>query len=158
MRLVVVAFVLAFAACKSGASNPETAPTSMEDAYLAIGDKLAADSIEDLDRLAAAIVAGAEPKGAENGIDEVVAGAGRVAAQDIATARNAFKKMSHGMIKYLVAHPQARTNLQLVHCTMTFGGDGGYWVQPSGKVMNPYEGAMMLHCGDPVAWEDAPTT
>ena len=38
-------------------------------------------------------------------------------------------------------------------------GKGGVWVQAEGKVMNPYEGSRMLHCGDKVEWSaDVPKT
>lgn len=30
---------------------------------------------------------------------------------------------------------------------MAFGGAGGTWIQQNKKVLNPYYGAMMLHCG-----------
>ena len=36
---------------------------------------------------------------------------------------------------------------------MTFGGKGALWVQKAGKVMNPYEGSRMLHCGDKLDWD-----
>jgi hypothetical protein len=61
--------------------------------------------------------------------------------------------MSEGMLDYLAAHPDERVGLQVVHCPMTFEGEGARWVQREGKVMNPYEGAMMLHCGDVEPWK-----
>jgi hypothetical protein len=120
--------------------------------YLAIGDVLAADELDRLPELGAQVIAAAESRQGEPGVDALVQGAGRVGAQDIQTARTAFKKMSDGMLEYLAAHPEQQTGHVIVHCTMTFGGKGGLWVQKEGKIMNPYEGAMMLHCGDKLAW------
>lgn len=121
--------------------------------YLAIGDTLAADKLDQLPELGAQVIAAAESRQNEPGVDAIVQGAGRIGAQDIQTARTAYKKMSDGMLQYLAAHPEDRAGHQIVHCTMTFGGKGGVWVQKEGKIMNPYEGAMMLHCGDKLAWD-----
>jgi hypothetical protein len=120
--------------------------------YLAIGDTLAHDELEALPELGAAVIKAAESRQDDPGIQAVVQGAARVGAQDIATARTAFKKMSEGMIAYIKAKPDAQTGHMIVHCTMTFAGDGAAWVQKEGAIMNPYEGAMMLHCGDKIAW------
>jgi Cu(I)/Ag(I) efflux system membrane fusion protein len=120
--------------------------------YLAIGDVLAADKLDQLSELGAQVIAAAESRQGEPGVDAIVQGAGRIGAQDIQTARTAYKKMSDGMLAYLAAHPEQQAGHVIVHCTMTFGGKGGLWVQKEGKVMNPYEGAMMLHCGDKLAW------
>ncbi len=120
--------------------------------YLAIGDTLAADKLDKLSELGAQVIQAAESQQGQPGVDAIIQGAGRVGAQDIQTARTAFKKMSAGMLEYLKAHPDAQAGHTIVHCPMTFGGKGGLWVQKDGKVMNPYEGAMMLHCGDKMDW------
>jgi hypothetical protein len=121
--------------------------------YLAIGDTLAADKLDHLPELGAQVIAAAESRQNEPGVDAIVQGAGRIGAQDIQTARTAYKKMSDGMLQYLAAHPEEQAGHQIVHCTMTFAGKGGVWVQKEGKIMNPYEGAMMLHCGDKLGWD-----
>jgi hypothetical protein len=123
--------------------------------YLAIGDTLAADKLEQLSELGAQVIQAAEPKQSDPGVASIIQGAGRIGAQDIQTARTAYKKMSDGMIEYLAAHPDERAGHTIVHCPMTFGGKGGLWVQKEGKIMNPYEGAMMLHCGDKLGWDAA---
>jgi hypothetical protein len=122
--------------------------------YLAIADTLARDEIERLPQMGAVVIKAAEAHQGEPGVDAIVQGASRVGAQDIATARTAIKKMSHGMIEYVAANPDQQAGHMIVHCTMTFAGDGAAWVQKEGPIMNPYEGAMMLHCGDKVAWGD----
>ena len=138
-----------------GGSNDQAAQANdgtMLSPYLAIGDTLAADKLDRLPELGAQVIAAAEGKQGEPGVDAIVQGAGRVGAQDIQTARTAYKKMSDGMLQYLAAHPEQQAGHVIVHCTMTFGGKGGLWVQNEGKIMNPYEGAMMLHCGDKLPW------
>ena len=122
--------------------------------YLQIQSTLAEDKLDNLAELGAAIVSAAEGKETEPGVDKILQGAGRIAAQDIATARAAFKTMSEGMIEHTKANAEAQQGTMLVHCTMTFAGKGGAWVQKEGKVMNPYEGAMMLHCGDKLQWSN----
>ncbi len=81
---------------------------------------------------------------------------GRVAVPDIDTARLAFSKMSMGLISYLKQHPGERGDLEVVFCPMAFNNKGAYWVQRKGEIINPYHGMMMLHCGDKVAWDQAP--
>ncbi len=120
--------------------------------YLAIQDTLASDKLDKLPEMGANVIKATESIATEPGVDSIVQGAGRVGAQDIQTARTAFKKMSAGMIDYLKAHPDKQAGHVIVHCPMTFSGKGALWVQKEGKVMNPYEGAMMLHCGDKLDW------
>ena len=122
--------------------------------YLQIQSTLAEDKLDGLAELGAAVVTASAGKENEPGVDKIVQGAGRIAAQDIATARSAFKTMSEGMIENLKAEPSKQQGNMLVHCSMTFSGKGAAWVQKEGKVMNPYEGAMMLHCGDKLQWSD----
>lgn len=122
--------------------------------YLAIGELLAGDAVDTLPELAAQVVGAAESRASEPGVDAMLIAAGRIASPDIATARLMYRKMSEGMIAWLAAHPDARAGLMLVHCPMTFKDEGAYWVQREGKILNPYEGAMMLHCGAKLAWTD----
>jgi Cu(I)/Ag(I) efflux system membrane fusion protein len=144
---------------KSEEKKAEANDGTLVTPYLAIGDTLASDSVDGLPELGAAVIKATEGKAEEPGVDKIIQGAGRVASQDIATARTAFKSMSDGMIEYMRAHQDKQAGHMLVHCTMTFKGKGGLWVQKEGKVMNPYEGAMMLHCGDKLKWDaDLPST
>lgn len=122
--------------------------------YLAIGERLSGDSVDSLPELAAQVVGAAEPRAGEPGVEAMLGAAGRIASPDIATARLMYRKMSEGMIAWLAAHPEQREGLMLVHCPMTFRDEGAYWVQREGKILNPYEGAMMLHCGAKLAWTD----
>ena len=156
MRVQVALLVLATAGlgCDSKDGEKPAADGTLLTPYLQIQSTLAEDKLDNLSELGAAVVSAAEGKQDQPGVDKIVQGAGRIAAQDIATARSAFKTMSEGMIEYVKADPGKQHGNMLVHCTMTFAGKGAAWVQKEGKVMNPYEGAMMLHCGDKLQWSD----
>ena len=149
--------VVVVAAGCGGASKPAApAPKSLVEPYIAIQETLARDSLEKLSELSAQIVVAAEPVQNQASVDEMVAGAGRVAAQDIDTARAGFQKMSMGLITYLKAHTEQRSGYEVVFCPMAFNNKGAYWVQKTGEIVNPYHGMMMLHCGDKVTWDKAP--
>ena len=157
-RSMVLAAVLAASSLSSGACKSSrkanTADGTILTPYLAIGDTLADDEIEGIDRLGAQVVEAAQARTDEPGVGEILAAAGRLGASDIATARLAYRKMSEGVITYLDAHPKQREGLLLIHCPMAFTNEGGYWVQKAGEIENPYEGAMMLRCGAKIAWQD----
>lgn len=149
--------VVCLGAC--GGRGEDAAPVGKEPItapYLKIQTTLADDSIDDLSKLSARVITAAEPVQAQAGVSDVIAGAGRVGAHDIDTARASFEKVSMGLITYLKQHPAEREGLEVVHCTMAFNNKGAYWVQKAGDVINPYHGKMMLHCGDRVAWDKAP--
>ena len=155
MRAQVALFLLATAVgCDSKAADEPASDGTLLTPYLQIQSTLAEDKLDNLAELGAAVVTAAEGKADKPGVDKILQGAGRIAAQDIATARSAFKTMSEGMIEYAKADPDKQKGNMIVHCTMTFAGKGAAWVQKEGKVMNPYEGAMMLHCGDKLQWSD----
>jgi len=148
----------ASSASKAGAgSAEEQGPAALLRSYITVQETLADDSVDKLAQLGAKIVTSAEPIQDTPGISEVLIGAGRIASPDIETARVGFEKMSMGLIAYLKAHPDERKDLRLIHCTMAFNNKGAYWVQTAGEVNNPYHGKMMLRCGDPVEWADAPS-
>ncbi len=147
------------AACGAGggvAPAPSAGKEAMTTPYVAIQETLARDSIDGLSQLSARVVTAAEAVQDRPGVAEVVAGAGRVAVQDIDSARLAFAKMSMGLIAYLKQNPGERGDLEVVFCPMAFNNKGAHWVQRTGEIVNPYHGMMMLHCGDKVAWDQAP--
>lgn len=154
--LSIVTLTLGVACGPGGAAAPVAGEEAMTGPYVAIQETLARDSIDGLAQLSARVVTAAEPVQTQPGVPEVIAGAGRVAVQDIDTARLAFSKMSMGLITYLKQHPAERADLEVVHCPMAFNNKGAFWVQRSGDIVNPYHGMMMLHCGDKVAWDSAP--
>lgn len=154
-RILSLSLVVFACGGEAGKATP-AAPTSIVQPYVTIQETLANDRLDGLSELSAQVVVAADPLQKESGISEVVAGAGRVAAKDIDTARAGFEKMSMGMISYLKAHADQRTGYEVVFCPMAFNNKGAYWVQKAGEIVNPYHGMMMLHCGDKVAWDKAP--
>ncbi|PCC70973.1 Protein of unknown function [Nannocystis exedens] len=155
-RRILLTFIAAVACSSEAGKSAPPAPTSIVQPYVAIQETLAADRLDKLSELSAQVVVAAEPLQKEAGIPEVVAGAGRVAAQDIDTARAGFEKMSMGLISFLKNHSDQRAGYEVVFCPMAFNNKGAYWVQKTGEIINPYHGMMMLHCGDKVAWDKAP--
>lgn len=161
MNYLFASFIVLLAGCQ-GSSQQKSAISAeakvinpLLDSYIAIQKVLANDKIDQLSQLAAQLLSAVEGKQDKPGIADIVAGAGRLATQDIETARLAFKKISTGIIAYLVATPQEQVNYQLVYCPMAFDNTGAYWVQEPGEIVNPYHGLMMLHCGEKIAWDQA---
>ncbi len=139
-----------------GKAAPTSKDASVVEPYILIQETLARDSLDKLPELSARVVVAADALSQAPGVGDITAGAGRVAAQDIDTARAGFQKMSGGLITYLKANPDRRAGYEVVFCPMAFNNKGAYWVQKSGEIVNPYHGMMMLHCGDKVPWEKAP--
>lgn len=140
----------------AGCAKSEPDPASgVLGAYLEAGTLLAADNVAGLAPVAATVGKQAAAQGAEPGMDRVSRGATELAATDLAAARVAFRTVSGGLIANLAADPAKQAGLMAVHCPMTFDNEGAYWVQKAGKVMNPYEGSRMLHCGSKVDWAEA---
>lgn len=130
-------------------------PEAVLGGYLKIQTTLADDKLDELDKLSAGVITAAAGLEGKPGVDTLVTGAGRAAAQDIATARAGFQKMSHGLIEYAASYPDLKKGHEVIFCPMAFNNKGAHWVQKSGDIINPYHGKMMLHCGDRVGWDDA---
>ncbi|PRP93549.1 DUF3347 domain-containing protein [Enhygromyxa salina] len=156
LRGSIASIAIASASSLGCRSKPaEQAPDgTMLTPYLGIGEILAEDQLDGVAQLGAQLVIASEGHGDEPGVAEMLAAAGRIGGANISTARLAFRKLSEGMIAWLAAHPDQRAGLLLVHCPMAFTNEGAYWVQRSGQLFNPYEGAMMLRCGAKLAWSD----
>jgi Cu(I)/Ag(I) efflux system membrane fusion protein len=67
------------------------------------------------------------------------------------TAREAYRSVSHAMLRAATMARGPKTAKQLTHyyCPMVPGG-GGDWMQPGGELQNPYWGSEMLTCGEVV--------
>jgi Cu(I)/Ag(I) efflux system membrane fusion protein len=60
-----------------------------------------------------------------------------------------FETLSNTMIAAVKANPDAFAGgLYLMHCPMVYEDRGADWLQSDQKLMNPYYGSMMLHCGE----------
>ncbi|MCA9192057.1 MAG: efflux RND transporter periplasmic adaptor subunit [Planctomycetales bacterium] len=72
-------------------------------------------------------------------------------AGSIESARDAFRSVSHGMLRAAVMarSPNTASTLKHYFCPMVPGG-GGDWMQIGGELANPYWGAKMLRCGEVV--------
>ena len=162
---VVAAFVL-FVGCSGGSSpnggegadagggDSSTATAKAESAamveplraYMAIGDRLAADSIEGLDPHVKALK---RAKGASipAGAIEQLKSAG-----DVAAARAAYGEISEAMMSWVdgASVPDALNGeVAKVHCPMVKEDVGdGWWLQAGGEVRNPFKGSQMLRCHD----------
>ncbi|WP_339726917.1 efflux RND transporter periplasmic adaptor subunit [uncultured Gimesia sp.] len=73
-------------------------------------------------------------------------------------ARKNFKPISHAVVKLAtqVRGSEAKQSFHHFFCPMVPQG-GGDWLQPDDKLVNPYFGSQMLHCGELVpTFEPAP--
>jgi len=153
-RLVVAACVLGFTAVGCNAVVADAPPqAAVVRPYLEIARVLAADELAGVAAASDELRTAADPLKGKPGIDRILAAVDGVKATDIAAARRSFKGMSDGMIEYMRASPATQTGNIIVHCPMAFSNQGAAWVQPEGKVANPYYGATMLRCGDKIAWD-----
>jgi hypothetical protein len=91
--------------------------------------------------------------------DDLVSHAGAFAGtSDIASARDAFYRLSAGMIQLheLFGHAGSES-YYLAHCPMARDGAGADWLQRHDVIWNSYYGAEMLRCGS-ITLELAPVT
>lgn len=65
-----------------------------------------------------------------------------------AIRRPHFETLSQHIITAVEASPETwDTPLYRMHCPMVYGDHGADWLQNHSELLNPYFGAMMLHCG-----------
>jgi RND family efflux transporter MFP subunit len=149
-------------------SMPEAAAKALSgvlDAYFQVGEKLAADS---MDGVAAPARQVAENVDALLKLEipdnphfwhqhaEVAEIRGHalelVGAKDIDKAREQFADLSIALSKLVRATgvpPSYPKAVEELHCPMYREGQGGTtWLQPAGKVKNPYYGKKMIECYD----------
>jgi Cu(I)/Ag(I) efflux system membrane fusion protein len=151
--LLALSLVLSSAAfAHSKAFTPEFVDTLVAP-YLQIQTQLAGDdlaaSVSAADLLAKALQAAPVNEDAKATVVSLQAATTAIrSAEDIKVARSAFLALSTEL-QTLVEHvgTTGETPLFVAHCPMAFGGEGGSWLQKDKHVLNPYYGAMMLHCG-----------
>ncbi|MBC2603837.1 efflux RND transporter periplasmic adaptor subunit [Puniceicoccus vermicola] len=75
-----------------------------------------------------------------------------LAEEDLAGIRRPhFETLSNVLIAAVKDHPEAFTGqIYQMHCPMVYNDRGADWLQPTDKLLNPYFGSMMLHCGEVV--------
>ncbi len=70
------------------------------------------------------------------------------AKTEVATLRERFLQLSQVMIGLSKAWgPLGTDTAYIMHCPMAFDNQGAHWLQNNDTLLNPYFGAMMLHCG-----------
>jgi Cu(I)/Ag(I) efflux system membrane fusion protein len=91
------------------------------------------------------------PESASKLAREVAATSEYLHHMDLAGARNAFKPISHAVVTLATQIRGEASQNAFTHffCPMVAGG-GGDWLQPGGKLHNPYFGSEMPECGSKV--------
>jgi hypothetical protein len=114
------------------------------DSYIKIQTALAQDSMQDVSANAAAIAVTVQAVNAKTLSPDVAQQAKILAkANDLKSARDAFKSLSDSLIKYLDANKAHTTYFVKVYCQMA----NARWLQTGSVVNNPYLGKDMARCG-----------
>ena len=97
------------------------------------------------------------PPPAEKLVREVATASEHLHHMDLANARKSFKPISQAVVTLAtqVRGQGGETTFTHFYCPMVPGG-GGDWLQPGGKLRNPYFGSEMPECGQKV--KDFPPT
>jgi Cu(I)/Ag(I) efflux system membrane fusion protein len=66
---------------------------------------------------------------------------------EIEDQRASFLKISESLIVAVQNYGPFDVAVYVQHCPMAFNSSGGHWLSNSEKILNPYFGSMMLHCG-----------
>ncbi|WP_372753281.1 efflux RND transporter periplasmic adaptor subunit [Labilibaculum sp.] len=67
---------------------------------------------------------------------------------DIEIQRKAFKPFSEALIETLKSLGTGKEKVFIQFCPMADNDSGAFWISSEEKIMNPYFGDMMLHCGE----------
>ena len=69
-------------------------------------------------------------------------------AQNLDAIREAFSPFSDSLgVAIRTGKLKVSEDLYLIHCPMAFNDRGADWISDEAKVINPYFGDEMLHCG-----------
>lgn len=71
-----------------------------------------------------------------------------IASDDIEIQRKAFKPFNEKLIESMKSLGSGTKKVYIQYCPMADNDTGGYWLSSEEKIMNPYFGDMMLHCGE----------
>lgn len=114
------------------------------DGYIKIQTALAQDSMRDVSANAAAISATVQTVNAKLLSPDVAQQAKMLAqANDLKSARDAFKPLSDSLIKYLDVNKAHTAHFVKVYCPMA----NAMWLQTNSVVNNPYLGKAEASCG-----------
>ncbi|MEL6820465.1 MAG: DUF3347 domain-containing protein [Calditrichota bacterium] len=81
------------------------------------------------------------------GADLSAKGSMLVTKRSLEEQRKAFYSLSKALIAALKDMGNPGIKLYVQHCPMAFNDTGADWISDSDKVVNPYFGDEMLHCG-----------
>ena len=137
------------------------------DQYEALRSMLAKDAPADLERVATRLAADlAAAKAAwpdadaeeladlREEIESAAAAAGMLAAaDDLLDSRQAFGELSRHLLPAAAADARLRQGRRVLQCPMT--ETFPFWMQDDAEAGNPYLGAAMPTCGEPVSWDTA---
>jgi hypothetical protein len=117
---------------------------SVLDHYISIETQLAGDSMKGVSDDAKAIATAVNEDESKSLPPALSKQASKLAsANDLKTARAAFKPLSASLVKYLAATKTGKGTYHEVYCPMAKAN----WVQKGTDVKNPYMGKEMLDCG-----------
>ena len=113
--------------------------------YFATQEALAGDNLTNAQAAAKKLQAAQK----ESGCSESIAKANDkiLAAEDIKSARVAFKTLSDSLIPLVGKEGLKSTEAYLAYCPMAFEFTGASWLQKDKAIANPYFGAQMFACG-----------
>lgn len=90
----------------------------------------------------------AESMGITDDIATATSKAMDIAGKDnLSMQRAAFLPLSETFIRLAKKAGPMDDPVYVQHCPMAFNYEGGDWLSSSDKIMNPYFGDQMLHCG-----------
>ena len=69
-------------------------------------------------------------------------------SEDIEVQRKAFKPFNEELIASMKSLRTGSKKVYIQYCPMADNDTGAYWLSAEEKIMNPYFGDMMLHCGE----------
>lgn len=119
---------------------------------LAADQKPPAEAARTLHQAATQLSAGSMlPETSVNPVREIVAHSEHLHHLELAEARRTFRSVSQAVVTLstLARGKDAQTEFTHFFCPMVPGG-GGDWIQPDDRLLNPYFGRGMLHCGEKV--------
>ncbi|MBL4560286.1 MAG: efflux RND transporter periplasmic adaptor subunit [Labilibaculum sp.] len=69
-------------------------------------------------------------------------------SDDIEIQRKAFKPFNEALIETIKSLGTGKNKVFIQFCPMAGNDSGAFWLSSEEKIMNPYFGDMMLHCGE----------
>ena len=117
---------------------------SVYDNYIRVQGALAQDSLKGVSTAATGMAKAIQGDSMKMLSPKVAQQAETLAkAQDLATARDAFKSLSDSLIQYLKDQEVPAGSYYVAYCPMAKAS----WLQTGKTILNPYMGASMAHCG-----------